>query len=212
MASAGGWGSGTITLFGAGRGATAVGGRWWLCILRNKDYAALRLGAVELPRGPSGRVFGGGRSTLVNAKSENLEGALAFLEYMHGEHWNNLINRQADALAPVMKYNYTDEFLFNPEHPEEDYNVVWRATLANAVPTEVSPYVNGQAVDRILLKQGDLLRENLKSGAEAMRDAAHAINEAILELLKADRVLKDRYYREVEKGARPAWDRLEDAP
>jgi multiple sugar transport system substrate-binding protein len=212
MATAGGWGSGVISLFGAGKGAMAVGGRWWLCMLRGKDYAGLRLGAVEIPRGPSRRIFGGGRSTLVNAKSKNIEGALKFLEYMHGEHWNNLVNRQADALAPVMKYNYTEEFLFNPEHPEEDYNAVWRTALENATPTEVSPYVNGQTVDRLLLKQSDLLREKLKSGAEAMRDAAREINKAIREQLRTDPVLKERYLRDVARGARPAWDRPEEAP
>jgi multiple sugar transport system substrate-binding protein len=212
MATAGGWGSGTISLFGAGRGAMAVGGRWWLCILRGKDYAKLKLGAIELPHGPSRRIFGGGRSTLVNAKGKNIEGALTFLEYMHGEHWNNLVNQQADALAPVMKYNYTDDFLHNPEHPEEDYNAVWRSALENAIPMEVSPYVNGQTVDRILLKQSDLLRENLKTGSEAMRDATRAINEAIIEQVKADPVLKERYDADLANGAAPAWDRPEDAP
>ncbi len=212
MATSGGWGSGTISLFGAGRGAMALGGRWWLCILRGKDYANLKLGAVELPSGPSRRIFGYGRSSLVNAKAAHREGALAFLAYLHGEHWNNLINRQADALAPVMKYNYTDEYLHNPEHPEEDYNAVWRSALENAVPFEVTPYINGQLVDRILLKQGDFLRERLKTGAEAMRDAAQAINKAIVEQLKADPVLKKRYYEALATGAKPAWDRTEDAP
>ncbi len=212
MATSGGWGSGVISLFGAGRAAMAVGGRWWLCILRGKDYAGLRLGAVEVPAGPSRRVFGVGRSTLVNAKGKNIEGALKFLEYMYGPHWNNLVNRQADALAPVMKYNYTDEFLFNPEHPEEDYNAVWRTGMEDAAPMETSPYVNGQTVDRIMLKQGDLLREGLKSGAEAMRDAAKAVNEAIVEQLRTDPSLKERYDRDLAAGARPAWDRPEDAP
>ena len=212
MATAGGWGSGTISLFGAGRGAMAVGGRWWLCMLRGKDYAHLRLGAVEMPAGPSRRLFGYGRASLINAKSPNREGALAFLEYLHGPDWNNLINRQADALAPVMQYNYTDEFLHNPEYPEEDYNAVWRAALEDAVPFEVSPYVNGQFVDRVFLKQGDFLRERIKTGAEAMRDAARAINEAIIEQLRSDPELKERYFQAVAGGARPAWDRPEDAP
>jgi len=212
MASAGGWGSGIIALFGADKAAMAIGGRWWLCLLRNPDFGKLPLGAVELPHGPTDRVFGGGRSTLVNAKSKNIEGALTFLEYMHGPAWNNLINRQADALSPVMKYNYTEEFLFNPEHPEEDYNAVWRTAMENSIPRPVSPYVHGQRVDRILAKQADLVRAELKSGAEAMRDAAREINEAIIEMLEIDPVLRERYYEAVAKGAPAAWDRPEDAP
>ena len=212
MASAGGWGSGIIALFGADKAAMAIGGRWWLCLLRRADFADLPLGAVELPAGPSRRIFGGGRSTLVNARSKNIEGALTFLEYMHGKDWNDLVNRQADALSPVMEYNYTQEFLLNPEHPEEDYNAVWRSAMENATPRQVSAYVNGQTVDRILAKQADLVRADLKTGAEAMADAAREVNEAIIEQIEIDPELRARYYEDVGNGARPAWDDPEDAP
>ncbi|MBI4560244.1 MAG: extracellular solute-binding protein [Candidatus Hydrogenedentes bacterium] len=217
MSGSGGWGAGAqgggiIDLFGAGRGAMAIGGRWWLCLLRNETYSKLRLGAVELPRGPSRRVFGGGRSTLVNAKSHNIEGALCFLEYLHSQPWNDLINEQADALAPVKKYNYTEGFLYNPEHPEEDYNAVWRSALENAEPMQVSAYVNGQTVDRILVEQLDMVKANVKPATRAMRDAARKINEAIVEQLRLDPELREQYYAAVKRGARPAWDREEDAP
>ncbi len=216
MATAGGWGSGPISMFGGGRAAMAIGGRWWLCILRQKDYAHLDLGAVAIPAGPvTDELWGGGRSTLVNANSENIDGALAFLEYMHGPHWNRLVNRQADALGPVRKYHYGEyeaEFLRNPEHPDEDYNDVWRTALENAVPTEVSPYVNGQRVERIMTKQTDLIWAGLKTGEEAMTDAAREINEAIVEQLEIDPVLREQYYAALEAGAQPAWDNKEDTP
>ncbi len=212
MATAGGWGTGVITLFGAGRAAMAIGGRWWLCLLRNKDFADIPLGAVELPCGSGCQVIGGGRSTLVNAKGENIAGALTFLKFMHGPDWNNLVNRQADALAPVMAYNYTDEYLHNPAHPEEDYNAVWREAMEHSKSREMSPFVNGQTVDRILLKQGDLMRANVKTGAEAMRDTAREINKAIIAQLRVDPALYEQYMEAVAKGAPPAWDRPEDAP
>jgi multiple sugar transport system substrate-binding protein len=212
MASAGGWGSGVIALFGAEKSVMAMGGRWWLCILRNESYANLDLGAVEVPAGPSRRIWGGGRSTLVNANGKNIEGALCFLEYMHSEHWNNLVNRQADALAPVKKYNYSEEFLHDPDHPEEDYNAVWRTALENAEPEEVSPFVNGRVVDRILIKQTEMMREKMKSAEEAMRDSAEKINEAIVETLEMDPVLRERYRVALENGAQTAWDSEEDAP
>jgi multiple sugar transport system substrate-binding protein len=212
MASAGGWGSGTITLFGSGRGAMAVGGRWWLCILRNKAYANLRTGAVEMPRGPSARIFGVGKSTLVNVNSRQCDGALLFLEFLHSRAWGDLINHQADGLAPVIEHNYTDTYLHDPDFPDEDYNEVWRAALEDAGPQEVSPYVNGQTVDRILLVQTDLVKANLKSGPEAMRGAAKKINEAIIDQLRLDPVLRERYYREIASGALPAWDNEAEAP
>ena len=212
MASAGGWGMGTIALFGAGKAAMAIGGRWWLCLLRNPDFGEVDLGAVQLPAGPSRRVFGGGRSTLVNARGKNVEGALKFIEYLHGAPFNNLVNRQADALASVREHNYSDEFLFNPEYPEEDYNAVWRAAMEEAAHREVTPYVQGQTVARILLKQGDLIRADLKTPAAAMQDAAREINEAIVELLELDPELRRRYAAAVADGAPKAWDNEEDAP
>ena len=124
-----------------------------------------------MPCGPSCTIPGGARSTLVNARSENQEGALLFLEYLHSAEWNNLINQQADALAPVIEYNYTEDFLYNPDHPEEDYNDVWRTALENSVPEDISPYINGQKVERILLKQTDLVRAGGKSGPAAMKTA-----------------------------------------
>ena len=212
MASMGGWGTGEIALFGAERAAMAIGGRWWLCILRNEDYAHLQLGAVLMPKGPSQAVHGSGRATLVNSRSKNIDGAMCFLQYMHSEHWNNLINRQADALAPVMKYNYTPEFEHNPERPEEDYNVTWRKALETSIPQEVCPYVNGQTVYRILETQTDLVRAGVKSGEEGVKEAARRINRAIVEQLELDPVLREQYMEAVANGAPPAWDSEEEAP
>jgi len=212
VASAGGWGQGIIAQFGADKTAMAIGGRWWLCLLRRDDFEQLRAGVVEVPAGPSRRIFAIGRSSLINSKSRNIEGALTFLEYLYGPYWNSLVNRQADALAPVMKYNYTDDFLFNPEHPEEDYNAVWRKAMEDAAAREFSPYVNGTAVDRIIRKQGDLVRSNTKTGADAMRDAARQINKAIIEQLKIDPELRERYHAELATGAQPAWDDPKEAP
>ena len=218
MATTGGWGSGTITLFGAERSAMAIGGRWWLCSLREDSYSHLDLGAAPMPgvRMADGtirrRIVGGGRATLVNANSANIDGALCFLECLHGEEWNKLINRQADALGSVMAYNYTDEFLLNPAHPNEDYNTVWRSAMENAAPQQVSPYVNGDIAERLLNVQLDLARANQKSGADAMRDAARKINEAIVETLERDPVLRERYFAALDRGAAPAWDSEEDAP
>lgn len=212
MSSAGGWGQGIMNLFGAGRAAMAVGGRWWLCILRGDEYKHLRLGAVEIPRGPTDRITGGGRSTCVNARTKNREGALAFLAFMHGPEWNNLVNATADALAPVMKYSYTDEYLHNPKYPNEDYNEVWRAALEHADPDEDSPFVNGQTILRAQKIQSDMLHEKVKSATEAMREVAKEMNDGIIETLRVDPELRRQYDELIAKGAKPAWDRPEEAP
>jgi len=218
MASAGGWGTGMLALFGAERGAMAIGGRWWLCIYRIEEYAALRLGAVEVPglELPDGsvsrRVYGYGRSTVVNSQGKRVDDALLFIRYLHGQPYNELVNRQADALAPVIEYNYTDDFLHNPDYPEEDYNDVWRSSMAAAEPEEVSPYVNGQVVERFLTVQMDMVRSDIKSPADAMRDCTRRINDEIIDTLRHDPELYARYMEAVAAGAQPAWDDPEDAP
>lgn len=191
MATQGGWGSGTITWFGAKKGAMALGGRWWLCTLRS--YRGLKLGAVESPHGPY-RIFRGyGRASLINRNSPRREHALKFLLYLAGKEYNELINHQADALAPVRKYCYTQKYLHDPAFPEEDFNVVWRDAMNYAVPDEVSPFVNGQTVNRILNKQLDLVKSNQKTAADALRTAARQINEEIQKTIQRDPTLRKRY-------------------
>jgi ABC-type glycerol-3-phosphate transport system substrate-binding protein len=191
MATQGGWGTGNITWFGGGRAAMALGGRWWLCILR--DYENLRLGAFESPH-QYHRVFrGGGKSTLINRKSPYREDAFNFLLYMHGREYNELINHQADALCPVKKYCYTEEFLHDPEYPEEDFNHVWREAMAHAVPDPSSPFINGNTAFRIITKQLDLVKNNQKTPEQAMKRAAHLINREILKSVKRDPSLRKRY-------------------
>jgi multiple sugar transport system substrate-binding protein len=193
MATAGGWGSGTITYFGAGRGAMALGGRWWLCTLR--EYEGLNLGVVDIPRVKGAAYRAYGRATLVNQYSPRREQALDFLVYEAGREYNDLINRQADAVAAVMHYNYTPEFLHDPEHPEEDYNKVWRDVIQYGRPERWSSFVNGQAAMRILTKQLDLVKSDQKSAADALRDGARGVNKEIARTLDRDPSLRIKYYR-----------------
>lgn len=198
IATAGGWGSGTITFFGAGKGAMALGGRWWLCTLR--QYPNLRLGAVESPHGPY-RVFRGyGRATCINKNSPRREAALEFLKYMAGKDYNDLINHQADALAPVIRYCFTPEFLHDPEYPAEDFNAVWRDIMKVAVPDQISPFVNGNVAGRIFEKQLDLVKNGQKTGAEAMGAAARRINEEVAKAIELDPSLRVRYKALTEKA------------
>jgi multiple sugar transport system substrate-binding protein len=193
MATAGGWGSGTITYFGAGKGAMALGGRWWLCTLR--DYEGLNLGVVEIPHDDERIYRAYGRATVVNRYSPWREEALDFLVYEAGKEYNDLINRQADALASVIRYNYTPKFLHNPEHPEEDYNEVWRDVVQYARPGDWSPFVDGQVVNRILTKKLDLVKNDQQPAAEALREGAREINREIAKTLERDPSLQIQYYR-----------------
>ena len=191
MASQGGWGSGTINQFGARKAAMAMGGRWWLCTLRaNKD---LRLGAVECPHGPRRVFYAYPRATLVNRNSSRREAALAFLKYEASREYNELINHQADALAPVVRHCFTPQFLHDPAFPQEDHNRVWRDIMEFAEPDQSSPFVTHQVANRILTRQLDLVKANQKSPAEAMKTAAREINEEIRKAVERDPQLRARY-------------------
>lgn len=204
MATQGGWGSGAMTWFGQGKGSMAIGGRWWLVRLRQPDFAGIRLGAVELPRGPVDRNIGSGRATIASAASENYEGILDFLEFMHSEQYNRFINAEADGICPVKQYAYTEDYLFNPDYPEEDFNLVWRNAIEKAEPMSTSPYINGALVDRTVDAQVDMMKLDLKSGHDAMETAAEKINDMILRTLEIDEGLRERYREAVAKGAEPA--------
>jgi len=193
IATQGGWGSGTISFFAGGKGAMALGGRWWLCSMRS--YERLRLGVVECPYGKI-RVFRGyGRATLINRNSPRRDEALEFLRYEAGKDYNALVNHQADALSPAIRYCYTPEFLHDPEYPQEGFNAVWRDVMKYSEPEDISPFVNGQAAARILNKQLDLVKNDQKSVAAALRDAARQVNEEIGKTLDRDPSLRVRYQK-----------------
>ncbi len=193
MATQGGWGTGVITWFGGGRGAMALGGRWWLCLLRK--YEKLRLGAFATPHGPGHKYLGYGKSVLVNKFSPRREQAFRFLTYMFDKPYNDLVNHQADALAPVKKYCHTDEYLHDPEYPLEDFNAVWRDIMNYGEPECVSPFVSGNVVYRILSKQLDLIKADEKTVDEAMKTAARLINEEIRKNQEQNPALKETYLR-----------------
>jgi len=198
MATQGGWGSGTISLFGAKKAAMALGGRWWLCTLRK--YEGLQLGAVECPHARYRLFRGYGRASLINRNSPRRDHALAFLKYMAGPGYNELINHQADALAPVIRYSHTDKYLHDPEYPEEDYNDVWRDVMKYGVPDEVTRFANGNVVGRIMNKQLDLVKNGQKSAQAAMKTAAREINEEIAKTIERDPSLRERYAKLTRKG------------
>ena len=191
LASSGGWGSGTINLFGAKRGAMALGGRWWLANMRG--FKGLNLTVVESPYGTARACSSAGRVTLINAHSPRRREALEFLVYLASPDYNALVNAQADGIGAFKQYDQVPSFLHNPDHPEEDYNAVWNQVSELAVGSESSPYVNGQLANNILNKQVDLVRVGAKSPEQAMHDAAQAIDAEIKKKLDEDPVLRARW-------------------
>jgi ABC-type glycerol-3-phosphate transport system substrate-binding protein len=194
MATSGGFGSGSITWFGAKRAAMALGGRWWLSTLRDRNnYKDLHLGVVESPYAVVRAFSGYCRGTLINKNSPRRLQALRYVLYEASEPYSDLINSQADGISAFKKYNEVPSFAFNPKHPEEDYNEVWRKAQEFAVPDENSPFVNGHVVERIIDTQLDLVKSDAKPAAAAVHDMATQINEEIQKALDQDPELRRRY-------------------
>ena len=194
MASNGGWGSGVRNLFGAGRAAMALGGRYWLCLLRDRQqYPGLRIGVMEAQFGTLRRHWGYGGAVMINARSPRREEALDFLIFLAGREYNELINHQADGMSPVKKFVETELFLRDPAFPEEDNNQVWRDEMAHGWPRETCEFINGSVADGMLGEQLDLVRNNQKTAEEAMKAAARKINDRIDANLKKNKALKARY-------------------
>jgi multiple sugar transport system substrate-binding protein len=190
MATQGGWGSGTITLFLAKRGAMAMGGRWWLTQLRKTQ--GLQLAAVESPHGSVRRWTGGGRSTLINRNNPNRYRALEFLVYLSAPAYNKLLNEQADGSSGMKQYA-APEYDTNPKFPNEDFHRTWAESLALAVPGQVSPFVNPKTADRLIGRQTDLIRIGQKDPASALRDAARDVNDEIQREIARDPILRQQY-------------------
>lgn len=191
MQSAGGWGSGTINIFGAGRAATALGGRWWLANIR--DFKGLHLAVIESPFGTVRACSGAGRVTLINSHSKHRKEALEFLLYLASKPYGDLINSQADGIAPFKSQCTSPEFFHDPKHPEERYNAVWAAVTDETVPAQSSPYVNSELVRRIVQKEVDLVKANEKTPAEAMKAAALEVNTQIKNKLAEDPKLRAQW-------------------
>jgi multiple sugar transport system substrate-binding protein len=188
---AGGWGSNTMKFLGDGGVATALGGRWWLCTMRN--YSHLNLGVCESPHGPLRQFSTYGKATCINKKSPNREKALKFLMYMATKPYSDLVNQEADGLAPVMKYCYPDANLINPKFPNEDFHPVFRDQTARGVSEEVSPFCNTAVAEQIFKSQVDLIRGNAKSPAEGMKEMARQVNAEIAKTLARDPEMKAQY-------------------
>jgi multiple sugar transport system substrate-binding protein len=196
MATAGGFGSGSISVFGAKHAAMALGGRYWLAELRK--YRDIDIGVMESPFATVRQFTLHGRSVLINSASPHRQEAMDALFYMAGPEYNNLVNDQADGIGAFRKYTDTPRFLFNKDYPKETDNEVWRQITEFTIGDESSPFSNGQVVGTVMTEQLDLVKADQKTPAQAMHDAAREINEDIQKNLKGDPGLAEKYRQTVQ--------------
>jgi len=186
MASEGGWGSGMITQFGARRYATALGGRWWLVVLRG--YRGLNLDAVEGPHGRERVFMSYGKSIMINQLAPHREEALKFMDYLLSDEHHAILNHEADGFGARRSWAADESRLVDPQYPKETYNRVWRDTMNYCRVEESSPWINNMVIARWIDEQLDLVKNDIKSPEEAFRTiAARANAEIARNLAKAGR-------------------------
>lgn len=200
MSAQGGWGSGLITLFEAGKVAMIRYGRWglvrWRVAEPPEDSLAPALGdigVVAMPRGKEKVTLFVMRASGINKKSPYRDQAVSFQRFLASESYCEQINRSADAIAAVRDSCYTDTYLHNPEYPEETYNDVIRDETLYGRNIEVSPFLDPADFDRIFQRYADLIRVGRSDPAQGMRDLARSVNEAIRDNLERRPELRERY-------------------
>ncbi len=191
MATAGGFGSGAMSIFGAKHAAMALGGRWWLAQLRT--YKDIDIGVMESPVGKVRAFHAYGRSTLINRFSPHAAECLEYLLYQSQAPYNNLVNEQADGMSAFPRFNNSPAFFLNPKYPKETDNAVWKDIAEHAHADDTSPFFNGDVTTQIMKEQLDLVQANEKSPADAMKTAASEINARMLDSLKDDPELSAKY-------------------
>lgn len=187
LASKGGWGSGTMNLFGAKRAAMGLGGRWWY--VNMKGFQDLHLGVVESPFQNKRAFLAIARASCINRRSPRREEALKFLLYLSSPDYAKLVDRQADGSPAFRKYAKSR----NLQAIKDPDSQVWLEVAKYGQAEIASPYVDGAVVSRLINVQLDLVRIDAKPAAQAMRDAAKAVNAAIQENIANDPKLKSRW-------------------
>lgn len=195
LSGEGGWGSGEIRWFAAGKAAMIWGSRWMIVQFRQYPDMYPDLGCVLLPASPYGAPtsYAGARGPAINVNTRNLEASLKFMEYLASDDYSEIIAMSGDALPPNRSYSAEPARLLNPRFPNETYQEKFLVSMENAVSQEVSPFVSPKVVDRIWIETMQKVENNLAQPEQAMREAASRINDAIAQNLREQPELRQRY-------------------
>lgn len=198
IASGGGWGgsAGPQAYFRRRVGAMAIGGRWWLAQLRDDvKLRGFQLGSVTLPIAKYPLFSGGARSVMVNSLSAHRKESLEFIAYLLERPYNELLNDQADALSAVRSTAYEPRYEHNARDPGQDFHPAFRTMNEMGYLLPMSPFVPSADLFMYIDRQLDLVKLDVKTPAQALRDAKRDITQAMLLNVSRDPSLKARFDR-----------------
>lgn len=206
LASAGGWGTGEIRWFAAGRGAVLWGARWMIVQFRQYPNLNGKLGVAFLPhvKGRKTACYCGTRGTGINVNSPNREAALQFMKYLASNEYNRQIGLDGDGLPPNAAFARNPNNLMNPKYPWETkaFQTKFVQAMDYAHSPEISPFVDPHLVTTIWTDALDEVTNEIKTPEQAMHDAAKRINDLIRENIQ-DRPDLKALYEKIKSGSNP---------
>jgi len=183
MSGQGGWGSGSLNQFAAGRYALLISGHWSLIAfgrayqlqmenlekrgltpedLENPLDRPLRIGAVVYPhfagREPSYRV--GSRVAGINSRSPHREEALRFLQYLASSTYSELLNKGTDYLPGNPKYAGLGAEPGPPDLSRPELQAATVEAMSHGYVHRSSPFLLLGDVIRVMTSQISRLESN----------------------------------------------------
>lgn len=183
--------------FDSGRYGMIYVGHWGFIMVRPRG--TFELAAAEHPQDGFPNSEMGGGSVGVYAGSKHREHAVRFLQYLGSDHFNRLIVRQADSLAPLPRYAQTEEFL-RPAGRENEWPVhqaFGRATAETGITVSKSPFVLQSVVYRLELETFESMIAGRLTPAEAAKQMGERINAEIQQAIRRNDRLRELYEERV---------------
>lgn len=228
MSGQGGWGSGNNNQLAAGRFAMAVTGHWALIAFnrahqKQTEYwesrgiapeavenpldRPLRIGAVLIPhfagQPPSYRVTS--RVAGINVKSPRREEALAFLQYLAGPTYSQLLNESSDWLPGNPEYANLGVEPGPAALSRIELQTATEEAMKHGYSQRESPFLLSTDVNRVLNAQVSRLESDPSLSIDALLEAANSELQTLLRRnLERNPDLKALYIQRFGEAAFPS--------
>lgn len=169
----GNWG-GTMNLFAAEKVAMHVGGRYMTISYRQRKN--LDWSIAPLPQGKYPANFAFSKSFIIPHNAKHPEESFRFVKFLAEKEDQLIVTRTGDGIPSRMSVSQLPEFLVNPEFPKEDKNQIYLDGMKIARTEQVSPYVSGLEVSKVLKEEFDKLWAKKQSPKETVMHVTKQIN------------------------------------
>ena len=207
MSAQGGWGSGGMTIFSAGKAAMIETGRWFICSLPNFPDLQKSIAAVPLPR-VGDRPSAGycqARGAGINAKSPHWRDSLKFLQYLASPQYSKIIVDDGDSLPPDPQLAYSGKALVNDIVPDPAFHQAFVTAIAHAKPVQFSAFIDAAITTRWIGEYVEKVENRIVTPAQATKLLSAQIDQQIRTNLERRPDLQKKYEQVTGKKYTPDW-------